>query len=159
MKNNNAKTRTRPRERRQHKTSGQAARARRLTPVKIGIGLGVVLLGGTALVTVLDTGHPAGALIAAPAASAPAEPAAAALAPSAAPAIAGGLPPPLPGTKVPINDVDLFSGKVVTSKSPTLNYKGYIIGFCCDKSPGWRGGWERMSESEKDAFVRKYIGY
>jgi hypothetical protein len=79
---------------------------------------------------------------------------------SSAPAIASattGLPPPAPGTKVPVNDVDPVTGKPLTPSSPTLAYKGYAIGFCCAQSAGYTGAWERMSEKDKDAFVRKYL--
>jgi hypothetical protein len=54
----------------------------------------------------------------------------------------------------PINDVDPVSGKPVRAGSPTTIYKGYVIGFCCQESPP---RWERMSESDKDAFVRRFI--
>jgi hypothetical protein len=49
------------------------------------------------------------------------------------------------------------TGKPLTPSSPTLVYKGYAIGFCCAQSSGYTGGWERMSEKDKDAFVRKYL--
>ena len=66
-------------------------------------------------------------------------------------------PPPAPGTKTPINDTDPVTRKPLTPTSPTLNYKGYVIGFCCADSAGYKGEWERMSENEKDAFVRRYL--
>jgi hypothetical protein len=87
---------------------------------------------------------------------APASPAPAAAPSSPVPAVTE-LPPPGPMTRVPINDVDPVTGKPLTPTSPTLPYKGYSIGFCCDKSAGYTGGWERMSERDKDAFVLKYV--
>jgi len=71
--------------------------------------------------------------------------------------VATDLPPPAPGTKTPINDTDPVTGKPLTASSPALAYKGYVIGFCCASSAGYKGGWDRMSEKEKDAFVRKYL--
>jgi hypothetical protein len=56
----------------------------------------------------------------------------------------------------PINDVDPTSGKPVGVGSPTTIYKGYVIGFCCEESRS-SGGWERKSEFDKDAFVRRFI--
>ncbi len=67
------------------------------------------------------------------------------------------LPPASPGIKIPINDVDPATGKPIEPSSPTLVYKGLTIAFCCDKSPGYNGGWARMSEAEKDAFVRRCL--
>ncbi|MFH0980887.1 MAG: hypothetical protein V2A79_05040 [Planctomycetota bacterium] len=66
-------------------------------------------------------------------------------------------PPAPPGTKAPINDMDPMTGKAVTAISPTVVYKGHVIAFCCDKSTGYNGGWEQMSEAEKDAFVQRYV--
>ena len=63
-----------------------------------------------------------------------------------------------PSTGPPINDVDPATGKPVTTSSPTLVYKGHVIGFCCGSSGGYRGGWARMSEAKKDAFVSRYLG-
>ena len=71
--------------------------------------------------------------------------------------LATDLPAPAPGTKTPLNDTDPVTGKPLTASSPTLAYKGYVIGFCCASSAGYKGGWDRMSEKEKDAFVRKYL--
>jgi hypothetical protein len=53
----------------------------------------------------------------------------------------------------PVNKVDPLTGKSITATSPTTTYKGYIVAFCCAKSLSYNGGWNRMSESEKDAFV------
>jgi hypothetical protein len=72
-------------------------------------------------------------------------------------AFAGGLPPPAPGTKVPINDTDPFTGKPIEPTSPTTNHKGYVVAFCCEKSAGYKGGWERLTESQKDALVRRFL--
>jgi len=140
----------------------RTAPPRRLNPLAIGIGLGVVLLGGTAVVTLLDKDQQHSKAAALPAGGIPTTPASAA--PAANPALAQPLaafvlPPASPGTKVPINDIDDFSGKKVGPSSPTIEYKGYVIAFCCADSAGWKGGWERLSESEKDALVRKHLGY
>jgi hypothetical protein len=56
-----------------------------------------------------------------------------------------------------LNDVDPVTGKPITASSPTLTHKGYVIGFCCANSEGYKGGWNRMSEAQKDAFVRRYV--
>jgi hypothetical protein len=146
-----------------HGSSGQAAPARIFTPVKIGICLGVVLLGATALVTLLNQEPPAGAQITAPRAAAiPADSMAKAFGVSTTPAVPQPIPasnpPAAPGTKMAINSTDPFTGKVITPKSPTVDYKGYTIAFCCEQSSGWKGGWERLSEAEKDAILRKYLG-
>ncbi len=69
----------------------------------------------------------------------------------------GGPIPALPVTTVPINDVDPVTGKPIEPSSPTLVYKGLTIAFCCEKSSGYKGGWVRMSEAEKDAFVRRCL--
>jgi hypothetical protein len=136
----------------------QAAPAMRLTPVKIGIGLAVVLLGGTALVTLSSNSSPAKPIAVRPFNDGMLS---RALADNPAPdpsgSTSGSLAPPAPGTRVPINDTDPFTGKPITASSPTLPYKGYEIGFCCTNSEGYRGAWNRMSESDKDAFVRSYL--
>jgi hypothetical protein len=54
----------------------------------------------------------------------------------------------------PINSVDLVSGNPVNYGIPTSVYKGYVIGFCCAVS---RSDWGKMSDSEKDALVRRFI--
>lgn len=67
------------------------------------------------------------------------------------------LPPPSPDARAPLNDVDPVTGNPITSSSPTLMYKGYVIGFCCAGSEGYKGAWNWMSEAQKDAFVRRYL--
>ncbi len=57
----------------------------------------------------------------------------------------------------PINDVDPMTGELIRPDSPATVYKGHVIAFCCDKSPAANGGWERMSEAEKDAFVARFV--
>ena len=57
----------------------------------------------------------------------------------------------------PINDVDPLTGKSIGPDSPTLSYYEHVIGFCCVKSRGYTGGWDRMSEAEKDAFVARFV--
>ena len=54
---------------------------------------------------------------------------------------------------VPVNREDPFTGKPTHRLSPTTIHKGYLVAFCCPRSGAYRGGWEKMSESEKDAFV------
>ena len=126
------------------------ARPRRITPVKVGIGLGIVMLGGALLLGPALRGRDSAPLP--PATVGTTQPVAASTLP-----VVAGLPPPAPGTRVPLNDVDPVTGKTVTASSPTLYYKGYAIGFCCENSGGFKGEWTRMSESQKDAFVRKYV--
>ncbi|UCG32116.1 MAG: redoxin domain-containing protein [Phycisphaerales bacterium] len=58
---------------------------------------------------------------------------------------------------VPINTVDPVTGKPIGPNSPTTLYKGHFIAFCCDKSPAARGGWDGMSEVDKDAFVARFV--
>lgn len=157
-KNRNQRT-----EQEQHRgqgSLGQGGRARRFTPVRVGIALGVVLLGGTALVSLSDKGRPADAGIAVPAvpAAIPRGLTTSATPAPAQPPIADNPPSPPPGTRMAINATDPFTGKVISASSPTLDYKGYVIGFCCSGSEGWKGGWDRMSEADKDAFVRQCLG-
>lgn len=77
----------------------------------------------------------------------------------------GGLQPdstsrlePASGVQIrPVNRVDPLMGKSINATSPTTTYKGYIVAFCCTKSRAYNGGWNNMSESEKDAFVLKCL--
>jgi hypothetical protein len=130
------------------------ARPRRFTPIKVGIGLGVVTLTIAALLGSVFRGSDSAAMPGA--AAGPTQLVNDAVAPAPLPAAAS-LPPPAPGTRVPLNDVDPVGGKPITPSSPTVMYKGYTIGFCCTESGGYQGGWARLSEKEKDAFVRKYL--
>ena len=57
----------------------------------------------------------------------------------------------------PINNVDPLTGKAIGPNSPTVLYKGHTIAFCCVKSSGYTGGWERMGEAQKDAFVARFV--
>jgi hypothetical protein len=68
-----------------------------------------------------------------------------------------GLDAPLPGTKAPVNNVDLFTGKPITYSSPTKMYKGYTVAFCCTNSAGYNGGWDGLTEAEKDTYVRSFL--
>lgn len=69
-----------------------------------------------------------------------------------------GLDPPLPGTRTPINAVDLFTTKPTGYASPTKSYKGYTVAFCCANSGGYNGGgWDGLTEAEKDTFVRHFV--
>ncbi len=70
---------------------------------------------------------------------------------------AGSLPPAPADMSRPINKVDPLTGKPIELNSPTTVYKGYIIGFCCTSSSAYKEGWSRMSEAEKDAFVRQCL--
>ncbi|MFQ5807570.1 MAG: hypothetical protein ACE5I3_14075 [Phycisphaerae bacterium] len=58
---------------------------------------------------------------------------------------------------MPINTVDPMTGKPIGDNSPTTVYKGYVVAFCCKNSSAYKGGWARMSEVEKDAFVRRFV--
>jgi hypothetical protein len=138
-------------------------RPRRLTPIKIGIALGVVALGAAVLLRPVLSGGGGNVLtqggsdvVSLGAAAGTTTTAAASTAVPPKP-VATGLPPPAPGTKSPLNDTDPVTDKPITPSSPTLDYKGYAIGFCCASSEGYKGAWNRMSEKEKDAFVRKYL--
>jgi len=71
--------------------------------------------------------------------------------------VMAGLPPPGPSTRVPVNQVDRFTGKLITASSPTIPYKGCVVAFCCPHSTGYRGGWDRLSEAEKDTYVREFF--
>jgi hypothetical protein len=68
-----------------------------------------------------------------------------------------GLDPPAPGTRAPVNTIDLFTGKPITFSSPKKMHKGYTIAFCCTNSAGYNGGWESLTEAEKDTFVRSFL--
>jgi len=68
-----------------------------------------------------------------------------------------GLAPPPPGTRVPVNPVDLFSGKPTNFASPTKTYKGYVVAFCCANSAGLNGGWDGLTEAEKDTYIRSFL--
>lgn len=57
----------------------------------------------------------------------------------------------------PINNVDPMTNKPIGPKSPTVLYKGHTIAFCCANSSGYRGGWDRMSEAQKDAVVARFV--
>ena len=131
-------------------------RPRRLTPIRVGIVLGVVALGTAVLLRPVLSGggdktptQGGGDVVSLGAA--------AGTTPATPKPVATGLPPPAPGTRSPINDTDPVTGKPITLNSPTLEYKGYGIGFCCASSEGYKGAWNRMSEKEKDAFVRRYL--
>ena len=123
---------------------GRASAARNLTPIKIGAGVGVVAIG-VAVVWSLARSSGGGSTFAPD--SAPVRPA----------ALASSLPPAPPGAKVPVNDVDPLTGKPITPTSPTTVYKGYVVAFCCNNSAGYKGGWARLSEPEKDAFIRRCL--
>lgn len=104
-------------------------------PVIIGVVLGAVALGGAAIWGALRDGATPAVVT---------------------PAIAA-LPPAPPDTRVPINTMDAFTGKPITASSPTVTHKGYVLAFCCDQCPAYKGGWARMSEAERDAVVRRYL--
>jgi len=125
-------------------------RPRLLTPLKIGIGLGIIVLGGAALLRPAFRGRDGAARPGT--AGGTTQPTSGVVTP-----VVASLPPPAPGTRVPLNDVDPVTGKPITPSSPTITYKGYVIAFCCADSEGYKGAWARMSESQKDAFVRRYL--
>lgn len=68
-----------------------------------------------------------------------------------------GLAPAPEGVRVPVNSIDLFTSKPTGLASPKTTYKGYTIAFCCDKSSGYNGGWEHLTEAEKDTYVRSFL--
>lgn len=69
-----------------------------------------------------------------------------------------GLDPPAPGTRTPINAVDLFTSKATSYASPTKMHKGYVVAFCCANSGGYNGGgWDGLTEAEKDTYVRHFV--
>ena len=51
-----------------------------------------------------------------------------------------------------VNDTCPIGGEAVEADGGSADYKGSTVGFCC---PGCKGGWEDMSEADKDAFVAK----
>ncbi len=130
-----------------------SASRRVLLTITIGVVLGGIVLGAAALL------RPAASPATAPAVRPPAAIASPARMPAVPvqPVAVADLPPAGPGVKSPINDIDPFSGKTLTPESPTVTYKGYVIGFCCTNSSGWRGGWERWSDKEKEAFIRSCL--
>ncbi|MFA6043714.1 MAG: hypothetical protein WC718_01910 [Phycisphaerales bacterium] len=71
--------------------------------------------------------------------------------------VTAGLPSPGPSTRVPVNQVDRFTGKPIVASSPSVTYKGYVVAFCCQHSSGYLGGWDRLSEAEKDTYVRGFL--
>jgi len=54
----------------------------------------------------------------------------------------------------PVNDVCPIKGNEVDKESPTREFKGYTIGFCC---PGCEGKWDALPEADKLAFLVKYV--
>ena len=126
---------------------------RHLTPIKLGLGLGVVAVGAALIWGSLrqEAGN----------STLPRDDGSTTLpstvAPTTAKPVVVGLPPAPLGTKTPINNVDPVTGQPIKPTSPTTVYKGYVIAFCCTNSSGYKGDWARMSETEKDAFVRRYL--
>jgi hypothetical protein len=53
----------------------------------------------------------------------------------------------------PINRIAPTSGKPI-SPGVVSSYKGYTVGHCCETS---RREWEALSESQKDADVRRFL--
>lgn len=106
-----------------------------LRPILIGVLLGVVVIGSAAIWGALRNGGTSAAVV---------------------PAIAA-LPPAPPGTRVPINTIDAFTGKPITARSPRVTHKGYVLAFCCDQCAAYKGGWARMSEDQRDAVVRRFL--
>lgn len=71
--------------------------------------------------------------------------------------VRAGLPPLGPTTRVPVNSIDRFTGQPIIASSPTITYKGYVVAFCCLHSTGYTGGWDRLTEAEKDTYVRGFL--
>jgi hypothetical protein len=80
-------------------------------------------------------------------------------APAAARAPDRGSAPVSPsGVKLaPVNNIDPATGEAVVYGCPVTMYKGHVIGFCCKNSPAFNGGWDAMSEAEKDAFLLRWV--
>ena len=158
-------------------TAPQRSWKHRFIPIAIGLAVGAVALGtalfmglsgrDSSLSVAKDTGN-AATPIAAPPVAIPAvvaSPVTATPVPSTPatawpvttqPAVTG-LPPAPAGPQPPINNVDPVTNEPITARSPTIVYKGQVIAFCCQNSKGLNGGWDRMSEAEKDAFVKRWL--
>ncbi len=139
-----------------HKKRMPEPPVRRFTPLRVGIGLGFFVLAGALLFAATLSGSSSSNSVGGrpplskTALGTP-------LFGGSDPNYVSNLPSPAPGTRVPLNSYDPLTGKQLTASSPTTNYKGYTIGFCCAESEGYRGGWARWSEREKDAFVSKHL--
>ncbi len=156
---------TRRQKRSPEKSRKRTGLSRHLTPLKMGLGvviLGAALFFGPKLFddggTTPSRPKPGATTInpAPPGARKPGATTALTTPPGAEkPGVTTLIPAP-PDTKVPINDVDPVTGKPITPSSPMKTYEGYVIAFCCAKSAGYTG-WDRMSETEKEALVRRYL--
>ncbi len=71
--------------------------------------------------------------------------------------VRAGLPSLGPTTRVPVNSIDRFTGRPIVASSPTVTYKGFVVAFCCRRSTGYLGGWDRLTEAEKDTYVRGFL--
>lgn len=111
-----------------------------LSPLKIGIGLGVIAIGVALYFSPMfgDSSGPVNAEK-----------------PSGVSTLLTS--PGLPENKPPINKIDPVTGNAIEAFSPSLFYKGYKIAFCCDQSSGYTGGWDKLSEAKKDAFVQQCL--
>lgn len=54
----------------------------------------------------------------------------------------------------PVNDRCPIKGEEVDLETPTRTWRGHLIGFCC---PGCDTKWDGKPDSEKDAFLAKYV--
>jgi len=54
----------------------------------------------------------------------------------------------------PVNDVCPIKGHEVDKETPTREFRGHAIGFCC---PGCDTTWDAKPESERLAFLVKYV--
>lgn len=54
----------------------------------------------------------------------------------------------------PVNDRCPIQGEEVDPETPALTWRGHLIGFCC---PGCDTKWDAKPDSEKDAFLAKYV--
>ncbi|MGQ0628834.1 MAG: hypothetical protein ACT4PL_12135 [Phycisphaerales bacterium] len=62
--------------------------------------------------------------------------------------------PGVPASKPvkPINTLCPIMGEEVDEGTPTVKYKGHVIGFCC---PGCDAKWGSWTDAQRDAFVAK----
>jgi len=59
---------------------------------------------------------------------------------------------PAPASMSVVNSKCPVSGQPVDPAAQAVSYKGKNVGFCCD---GCQSKWSKMTDAEKDAFVKK----
>ena len=153
-------------------TAPRRSWTRRFTPFAIGLAVGAVALGtalfmglsgrDSSLSVAKDTGNATTPIatipvVATPMTATPVPSTPVTAWPAATQPAITGLPPAPTGPQSPINNVDPVTNEPITARSPTIVYKGQVIAFCCRNSKGLNGGWERMSEAEKDAFIKRWV--